>query len=243
MIVFHHDPEYLADVKSLERYIQEELNVFEITLTSDEAQVGIKYKATADWGKLGKKLRKDIGRVKAGLPDLTSEEVKEYETSGKIAIDGIELGPGDLIVSRYVDLDPATDGEKSFDSNTDSDVTVLLDIRIHPELEVHAQRRELTNRCQQLRKRAGLKATDSVDIFFEVIEGSPEVMHGIMEGQEETFTRKLGAVPCLLPPGAKEQRKFLGQEETKVANGDNDAAEVDEKDVNLSYVLYVAERM
>ncbi len=184
-----------------------------------------------------------MGRVKAGLPKLTSEEVKEYERTGKIAVDGIELGPGDLVVSRYVDLAPAVDGEKSFDTATDSDVTVLLDIRIHPELEVHALRRELTNRCQQLRKRSGLKATDAVDIFFEVIEGSAEAMYGIIEGHEETFSRKLGAVPSLLPPGAKEQRKFLGQEEVKTANGEGDAGDVDEKDASLRYILLVAERV
>lgn len=219
----------------LQSYIQEELNIFDITLTSDEHKVGIKYKATADWGKLGKKLRKDIGRVKAGLPKLTSEEVKAYEFSQEISIDGIPLGPGDLVVTRYVELE---DGSKSFDTATDADVVVLLDIRKHPELEIHASRRQLTNRCQQLRKKANLKATDEVDIFYE-IEGS-DSLAAIIAGHEDTFSRRVGCTPSRLPPGAKEQRQFLIQEEGKLTNGDGDA---DAEDGALNYILMIAQRV
>jgi isoleucyl-tRNA synthetase len=131
---------------------------------------------------------------------------------------------------------------QSFDSNTHSGTgfTVLLDIRKHRELEVHALRRELTNRCQQLRKKANLKATDNVDIFYEVLHGTETELFNIIHGHEDNFRRKVGAVPTRVPPGAKEQRTFLSQEDTKAADGEGDAADAEDK--GLSYVLFVAER-
>jgi len=47
LVVIHHDPEYLADVKSLEKYITEELNVRDLVLTSDEAKHNVQYSVSA----------------------------------------------------------------------------------------------------------------------------------------------------------------------------------------------------
>ena len=117
LVIFHHDPEYLSDVKSLLPYIEQELNVRTVVFTSDEQKCGIKYKATADYATLGKKLRKDIGRVKKGLPLLSSEQVKDYVETGKILVDGIELVKGDLTATRYVELQPQAQPLMNGDAN------------------------------------------------------------------------------------------------------------------------------
>lgn len=218
LIIFHHDAEYLEDVRMLERYVQDELNIFDVTFTSDEQKVGIKYKATAEWPVLGKKLRKDLGRVKNGLPKLSSEEVKGYAASGKVTVDGIELGPGDLVVTRYVEL---ADGETSFASNTDNDVVVLLDIRKHAELESHAIRRTLTTRCQKLRKASGLREADQVDIFYEFAEGMQDALAEIIAGHEDALGKRVGSVPKPMPKEGLEGREIIGREEAQT-NGEDD---------------------
>jgi isoleucyl-tRNA synthetase len=170
LLVFHPDEQYLSDVKSLERYIHSELNVRDVVFTADEALSGVRYRAVADWGVLGRKLRKDIGRVKNALPNVSSNDVKMYTETGKLSVDGIDLVTGDLTVQRYIEL--PTSAESQHATHTDNDVVVRLDIKVHPELMGEWFARELMNRIQKLRKKAGLQATDDVDIFYQFDEAS-----------------------------------------------------------------------
>ncbi len=207
--------------------------MFDVVLTSDEAKVGIKYKADADWSVLGKKVRKDMGRVRNGLPKLTSQEVKDYDKTGHVSVDGIPLIAGDLKVTRYVDVTA-----ENFSSNTDNDVVVLLDTKKYPELEVHAQRRELQNRCQQLRKSAGLQPADQVDIYYSFTGDLGEALKTIITGHEDTFLRKVGAVPRELPSGPDEM-DIWKSEDNKAVGGDEEAGEEAAAGAATGYTLYV----
>lgn len=104
LLVFNPDEQYLADVRPLQRYIESELNVRDVVFSSDESNSGVRYRAVADWSVLGRKLRKDLGRVKIALPNVSSDAVRSYVSTGKIEVDGIELVAGDLAVQRYLEL-------------------------------------------------------------------------------------------------------------------------------------------
>ncbi|KAF8585961.1 isoleucine-tRNA ligase [Ramaria rubella] len=194
LLVFHPDEQYLDDVRPLQRYLQSELNIRDVLFSSDEVLSGVKYKATADWPVLGRKLRKDINRVKNGLPLLSSDDVKRYVETGAITIDGIQLVRGDLTVSRYVEL-PSND-QTTFAPNTDNDVVVILDIQVHPELVGEGLARELINRVQKLRKKAGLQATDDVDVFYK-FDGGAEAddLKRAMEDYKEMIKRAIRFSP------------------------------------------------
>lgn len=168
--MFHASQEYLDDVKTLEEYVLESLNVQSIKYSSDEAACHVGYVAQADWPVLGKKLRKDIGRVKKALPLLTAQQIKDYEKTGSIEVDGIPLVAGDLTVSQTVSPPQGS----TWDADTDRDVVVLLDLKLYPELMQQKLCREFTSRIQQLRKHAGLVATDNADIFYEQVETSSQ---------------------------------------------------------------------
>ncbi|KZS93950.1 hypothetical protein SISNIDRAFT_474059 [Sistotremastrum niveocremeum HHB9708] len=191
LLIFHADSEYLEDVQSLQRYLQSELNVRDIVFTSDEERSGVRYRASADWPTLGKKLRKDLGKVKNALPGLSSEEVKNYVSTGTVKVDGIELVAGDLIVSRYIDLSSSG----TFGTDTDNDVVVLLDIQVHPELVGEWLSRELVNRVQKLRKKANLQATDDVDVYYVFEEGSGEQLKEALVSQNDFISRTIRNVP------------------------------------------------
>ncbi|KAB5589114.1 Isoleucyl-tRNA synthetase [Ceratobasidium theobromae] len=191
LLVFHPDQEYIDDVKSLQRYIESELNVREVIFTTDEARTGVKYRAVADWPVLGRKLRKDIGRVKTALPNLSSEDVKAYVQTGSIDVAGIKLVAGDLAVQRYVEL--PEDGTAA--TNTDNDVVVVLDIRIHPELEGEGLARELINRVQKLRKKAGLQAVDEVDVYYGFANGEGQDIIKAMREQAEMIQKSIKGLP------------------------------------------------
>lgn len=193
LLIFHPEPEYIADIRPLQRYIESELNVRDIIFTFDENLSGVRYRAVADWAVLGKKLRKDLGRVKNALPSVSSDAVKAYISTGKINVDGIELVAGDLTVQRYLELPSSAEGQ--YATHTDNDVVVRLDVQIHPELQGEWLARELTNRVQKLRKKAGLQATDDVDVYYKFEEGvGTELIAAI--GQHEGIIRKtVGSVP------------------------------------------------
>lgn len=215
MLVFHADSEWLADAKSLERYILSELNVRDIVFTSDETLSGVRYRATADWGVLGRKLRKDIGRVKNALPKLTSDDVKGYVQTGKITVDGIELVEGDLSVQRYIELPESS--EAQYATHTDNDVVVRLDIQVHKELMGEWLAREIINRVQKLRKKAGLQATDDVGVFYKFEEGSGEDLLAALQEHGETIGKTVRSVPQEVSKRGASQQVLI-EEEQEVAD-------------------------
>ncbi|TFK23968.1 isoleucine-tRNA ligase [Coprinopsis marcescibilis] len=193
LLVFHADPAYIADIQPLERYIKSELNVRDVVFTSDESSSGVRYKAVADWGVLGKKLRKDLGRVRNALPGVSSDAVKTYIETGKISVDGIELVEGDLTVQRYLEL--PTGLESQFATHTDNDAVIRLDIQIYADLQSEWLARELTNRVQKLRKKAGLQAVDEVHVYYS-FEGDSgqEILAAIRESSDLIF-KTVGSLP------------------------------------------------
>jgi isoleucyl-tRNA synthetase len=200
LLVFHPDEGYLADIQSLQRYIQSELNVRDVVFSSDEALCGVHYSAVADWGVLGRKLRKDLARVKTALPKVPSDDIKAYTTTGKITVDGIDLVEGDLTVQRYLEIPPSSKGQ--FATNTDNDVVIRLDIQLYADLQEERLARELTNRVQKLRKKAGLQATDDVDVFYHFEEGLGADLLSAIQANTEVITRIVGS----LPTNVKEKR-------------------------------------
>lgn len=98
IVVVHKDQQYLDDIRDFEHYIKEELRVNSVSLSTDEDGHGVVYKVKADWPILGKKLRKDMPKVKKGLDNVSSAEVKNYIETKSIVVGGITLGEEDLQV-------------------------------------------------------------------------------------------------------------------------------------------------
>lgn len=231
LVLFHHDQEYLDDVKSLESYVMAELNVAEIIYTKDEAATGIKYKATADWRVLGTKLRKDLGKVKSHLPKMTSEECKGYIADGKVVLNGVELVEGDLVVTRFVEL--SADRAESHETATDGDATILIDCRRHDDLEAVALIRALTSRVNKLRKSAGLKPTDRVDVFYAYDAGEADALAPAIATSHDLLQAQIYAIPMDVAQMPSD-RKVLGVEVREKDISDDDRAE--------RFVLTLADR-
>ena len=213
LLVFHPEKEYLSDVQSLLRYIQSELNVRDVLFTTDEALSGVRYRVVADWSVLGRKLRKDLGRVKNALPKVSSDEVKGYIQNGKISVDGIELVAGDLTVQRYIELPKGSEGQHA--THTDNDVVVRLDIKVHPELMDEWLARELMNRIQKLRKKAGLQTTDDVELFYRFEEGNGADLVEAMRKYGDLIQKTCRNVPVDAKE-RKEGKELVIEEEQEV---------------------------
>ncbi|KAJ9272847.1 hypothetical protein DTO212C5_1108 [Paecilomyces variotii] len=189
LVVIHQDQQYLDDVKSLESYILEELNVRDLVLSSDEAKYNVQYSVTADWPTLGKKLKKDAQKVKKALPSVTSDDVKKFVADKKILVDGIELVEGDLVVKRGLKED---DGSKNMETNSDNDVLTILDANLYPELAHEGLAREVVARVQRLRKKAGLVPTDDIKMEYSLIADPDNIgLSDAIEGQAKAIEKVL----------------------------------------------------
>jgi isoleucyl-tRNA synthetase len=165
MVIIHRDQQYLDDVKAMEYEITTELSILNLDLQSDEEKFNITLSVSADWAVLGKRLRKDLVKVKNALPNVTSDEAKAYLKTGKIEVAGIPLGKGDLVVSRGIKQD---ESNKNQELGSDNDVIIILDVEIGDDLAEQGLVREIINRVQRLRKKANLVPTDDVGYKYHV---------------------------------------------------------------------------
>lgn len=178
LVILHSDKQYLQDVEELKGYINEELNVRDIIITSEEQNYGVEYRAVADWPTLGKKLKKDVKKVKDALPQVSSDDVRKYLQTGTLEVAGIQLVEGDLNVVRGL---PENAVEHGQESRSYQDVLIILDTKIYPELKTEGLARELVNRIQKLRKKCGLAATDDVLVEYELLNDTIEFENVVKE--------------------------------------------------------------
>ncbi|CAO3675148.1 unnamed protein product [Umbelopsis ramanniana] len=210
LVVIHPDPQYLEDIKSLENYIYEELNVRDIVVTSDEDKFGIKYKVEADQKVLGQKLKKEAPKVRKALPDVTSDEVKQFMQNKQITVAGHTLTEEDLNVVRFFESEAST-----YQTNSDKDVLILLDTKLYKELEQEGLAREIINRVQRLRKKANLLPTDNVLTYYQFTKDVGDALDTVIKTQTDVIVKVLKK-PLIDASEKKADAEVLAEEEQEV---------------------------
>jgi len=81
-------------------------------------------------------------------------------------VDDIKLVHGDLVVKRGLKGDASS---KNLETNTDDDVLTILDVELYSDLADEGLAREIINRVQKLRKKAGLQSTDDIKMEYKVL--------------------------------------------------------------------------
>jgi isoleucyl-tRNA synthetase len=165
LVVLHPDATYLEDVQLVQEYICRELNIRDLIATSDEARYDVQYSVTADFPVLGKKLKQNAKKVFAALPKLSSEQVRQMTHDKSITVEGVQVDAEDLVIRRSLGQDQAT----TLETNTDGEVLLILNLEVSRELKLEGLSREVINRVQKLRKKAGLASTDDVKMEYEVL--------------------------------------------------------------------------
>lgn len=191
LVVIHSDPQYLADVESLQGYISEELNIRDLILTSDEKKYNVEYSVLADSKSLGLKFKKDAAKIKKALPSLSSADIKSFLEKGTITVEGRDLVAEDLRVKRDISQTPET---KHLEVTVDADCLSILDCFAYPELAQEGLAREFVNRVQRLRKKAGLVPTDDVAMTYRVVKGDGGEVDGMFEQQAGMFEKAVRVV-------------------------------------------------
>nr|XP_027125949.1 isoleucine--tRNA ligase, cytoplasmic-like [Coffea arabica] len=214
MVVVHPDAEFLGDIAGkLKEYVLEELNIKSLVPCNDTLKYA-SLRAEPDFSVLGKRLGKSMGVVAKEVKAMSTDDILAFEKAGEITIATFSLKLSDIKISRGFRR-PDNISDKDMDAAGDGDVLVVLDLRQDESLFEAGVAREVVNRIQKLRKKAGLEPTDTVEVYFESLDEDKSISQQILEAQEANIRDALGCplLPStLIPPHAVilAEEKFYG---------------------------------
>ncbi|KAM5227766.1 isoleucine--tRNA ligase, cytoplasmic-like [Ctenodactylus gundi] len=211
IVVIHQDPEALNDIRSLEKYILEELNVRKVTLSTDKNKYGVRLRAEPDHMVLGKRLKGAFKTVMTSIKQLSSEELEQFQRSGSIVVEGHELHDEDIRL-MYT-FDQTTGGTAQFEAHSDAQALVLLDVTPDQSMVDEGMAREVINRIQKLRKKCNLVPTDEITVYYNA-KSEDRYLNNVIESHTEFIFATIKAP--LKPYPVSTSEKVLIQEKTQL---------------------------
>ncbi|XP_061893468.1 isoleucine--tRNA ligase, cytoplasmic [Entelurus aequoreus] len=164
VVVIHQDQEALKDIQLLQKYILEELNVRQLTISTDKDKYGICLRAEPDHMVLGKRLKGAFKAITASIKELSSQKLEAFQKKGSIVVDGHELHEEDLRL-MYT-FNQSGDSAAQYEAHSDSQVLVLLDVSPDQSMMDEGVAREVINRIQKLRKKGQLVPSDEITVYY-----------------------------------------------------------------------------
>jgi isoleucyl-tRNA synthetase len=151
---------------SLDGHVEEvadELRVKHVELGSVEA---VELRVKPNLPKLGPKLGRELGNVRAALAAGEFEELD----GGRFRAAGYELEADEVLVERG--------GREGWAVASGDGVTVALDLALDDELVLEGEAYELIHRVNSLRKEQGLELTDRIVLTVPEVQGGTVTAHG-----------------------------------------------------------------
>ncbi|XP_059479642.1 isoleucine--tRNA ligase, cytoplasmic [Neocloeon triangulifer] len=167
VVVISKDEQTLKDVRALQPYVLEELNVRSLTVTSDKETYGVVMRAEPDHKTLGSRLKGTFKAVSQAIKDLKDADIQNFLDTGSIELLGQKLTPEDIRV-MYTFKGQSAGADKKYEAHSSGQIIVLLDLKADQSMVEEGMAREVINRMQKLRKKAGLVPTDQVTLFYGV---------------------------------------------------------------------------
>uniref|UniRef100_A0A8C4EU15 Isoleucine--tRNA ligase, cytoplasmic n=1 Tax=Dicentrarchus labrax TaxID=13489 RepID=A0A8C4EU15_DICLA len=215
VVVIHQDPEALKDIQSLQKYILEELNVRQLTLSTDKDKYGIRLRAEPDHMVLGKRLKGAFKAVTASIKELTSEQLEAFQKTGSIVVDGHELHEDDLRL-MYT-FDQSSGSATQYEAHSDAQVLVLLDVSPDQSMLDEGVAREVINRIQKLRKKGHLVPSDEITVYYRC-QPDGEYLDSVIQAHTDFIlaTTKAPLLPFPVPKTAS----VIIEEKTQLKGSD-----------------------
>ncbi|NXI87445.1 SYIC protein, partial [Rhipidura dahli] len=208
VVVIHQDPEALENIRSLEKYVLEELNVRALTLSAEKRRYGVRLRAEPEHTVLGRRLKGAFKPLVAAIKELSSEQLERFQETGTIVVEGHELHGEDLRLMYQM-----TEGSAQYEAHSDAQVLVLLDVTPDQSMVDEGVAREVINRIQKLRKKRNLVPTDEITVFYRALPEGEYLDTVIQEHAEFIFaTIKADLKPYPVPTS----KEILIQETTQL---------------------------
>lgn len=170
VVVITSSEETVDDVRSLEQFILDELNIKRLTTSTDKRAYGVHLQAEPDVKALGVRLRNESKKVIAAIRALTDEQLEKYrEAPDNFQVEGQKLEPGELNIKYTLAASGLTDNlAQKFEADSADGVLVLLNVQADDSLKDEGIAREIINRVQKLRKEAKLLPSDPIHVYYRL---------------------------------------------------------------------------
>lgn len=203
VLLVHRDDAALESVRSLEAYVQVELNVRSVrTLRISDAAGLVSLKCLPNHTKLAKGLGAAYKSLQKSIRELPHKELTGYMQSGSIVVDGHTLSGDDLLINLVFDGDKAT-----YDAAECEGGLVVLCTRPNEAMLAEATTRALCAQVQKMRKDAGLQKQDTVEVCYAAPEGQEGISQlcALLGSSGEYVSGRIGRAmlpAARRPPGA-----------------------------------------
>lgn len=163
--------------------IADELNVKKAEFKDDISNLTT-YTFKPQLKTVGPKYGKFLGKIQAALKELDGNKaMAELNEDGVLKFPGIdpsiELAKEDLLISE--------EAEPGYVTNTNGNVTVVLDTNLTPELIEEGFVRELISKIQTMRKEAGFEVMDRISVGYS----GNEKIKDIFERNKEEISHEV----------------------------------------------------
>lgn len=184
IVVIHQDPAILDEIMSLKSYILEELNIRELTVTTDKNKYGVTLRAEPDHKTLGARLKGEFKSVMQAVKELTDKELQEFIANKEIEVRGHKLGEADIRLMFSFTGPAAEQLSQRYEAHSEDNVLILLDVTPDESMQDEGVAREIINRVQKLRKKAQLVPSDEADVYYEIRDSESSLARIIVEYKE-----------------------------------------------------------
>jgi len=178
VIVVHTEEAFLTEIRGLEKYILEELNVRKLTLSSNKAAYNVKLRAEPDHKLLGQKYKKDFKALLTAIKGLSDAVLEECLEKKGTTVLGHWIDLSELRI-HFVVGEGSENGKIEVASS--GSLLVILSTERAQDLIDEGTAREVINRIQKLRKKGGLVPTDPITVYYAAEEPLLEVIHKQMD--------------------------------------------------------------
>ena len=161
LTIVNSDAALLEDMRSLEGYVRDELNVQSVEYSADESAY-IELYAKPNFPLLGKRLGKRMKAFAGVIANLDIGQISELQSNGDIQL--TVAGESETFSSEEIQVQQQARAGTNTVSNRQ--IAVDLDCQLTPELIRGGYAREVVNRIQRARKDQGFDVSDRVAVTY-----------------------------------------------------------------------------
>ena len=161
LTIIHRDEGLLQDMRSLEGYLRDELNVLAVDYSTDESSY-IDLQAKPNFPLLGKRLGKRMKAFAQQIAQLSEAQIAELQARGTLTL---EAG-GEVETFSVEEIEVKQQAKAGTNTISNSQISVDLDCELTPELVRRGYGREVVNRIQRERKERGFSVSDRIHVVF-----------------------------------------------------------------------------
>jgi isoleucyl-tRNA synthetase len=159
------DDKYKDAVEKMKDVILEEVNIKELVLLDDDAEIVNKF-AKPNFKSIGPKFGKNAKLVAEEIKKFDKSKIKELEKNKEISI----IVNNEHLKILFDDVEILSSEIEGWAVESDKGITVALDKELTEELIFEGLAREFVNRVQNIRKDSGLDVTDRINIYYDADE-------------------------------------------------------------------------